>query len=214
MSPEYQKTLQGSRYEKMGEIKPANVFEKFYELNREMYQVNQGLTADHPYASRWYTWPFMKKPIYYWVSGEARIYFMGNPAVWWLSAMAVIYAFWFIMDATWIRLRVGLKSVAIPGMLILLLAGYILNLLPYIGIKRIMFLYHYLSAMVFSVIIFSFLVDKYLFKIKIFKNNSILFLGILIAAGVAMFIYFAPLSYGLPLTTGAYESRVWFESWR
>ncbi|MBX4197890.1 phospholipid carrier-dependent glycosyltransferase [Candidatus Parcubacteria bacterium] len=58
-------------------------FQKFTELNTEMFQANRRLTAEHSYGSKWYTWPVMYRGVYYWQHSteneEARIYFLGNP---------------------------------------------------------------------------------------------------------------------------------------
>jgi len=230
MSPEYQKSIESGPYYNRTDIKPLNVFEKFYELNFKMYEVNQNLTATHPYSSPWYTWPVMERPIYYWVdstsspqvSGDARIYFIGNPIVWWGSTLGIIYGLWLML--CWFYKKIlpdkhatSSQSVMI-GTLSILLMGYILNLLPFVGIKRIMFLYHYLSALIFAVIILIYIIDKHFanwleirFKLQ---NNSRNILWTLLILVVISFIFFAPTSYGLNLSPSAYELRLWFSSWR
>ncbi len=215
MSPEYQKTLQGNSYENNPDIKSSNVFQKFFELNAQMYKVNQGLTASHPYSSPWYSWPFIKRPVYYWVDGNARIYFIGNPIVWWGSTIAIVYAILFAAKNLWRKLRnTSLQISTTSKTVYVLLIGYFLNLLPYVGIKRIMFLYHYLSALIFAIIIFTYLIDKNLGKAESNKKHLKMIICILILLTIEMFVYFAPLSYGLPLAPKAYESRVWLPSWR
>lgn len=208
MSAGYQKTLQGNSYQNNPDIKTPNIFSRFYELTKEMYTVNQGLTASHPYSSRWYTWPLMLRPIYYWVSDNARIYFMGNPIIWWSSTVAILYGLSIIAYRLWLKLR----RYAIPASILnsdklsILLTGYILNLLPFIGVKRIMFLYHYLAAYIFAILILVYLISQQ-------KNSKQIFGALLVASTVA-FIFFAPLTYGLNLSPKAYELRVWFDSWR
>lgn len=215
MSPEYQKTLQGNSYENNPDIKPSNVFQKFYELNVQMYKVNQGLTANHPYSSLWYSWPFIKRPVYYWVNSNSRIYFIGNPIVWWVSTIAIAYAILFAVNNLWRKLRnTSLQISTASKTVYVLLAGYVLNLLPYVGIKRIMFLYHYLSALIFAIIIFAYLLDKRFGKTEYNKKHFKIIMGILILLTIEMFVYFAPLSYGLPLSPKSYESRVWFPGWK
>lgn len=213
MSPGYQKTLQGNQYQGRQDIETPNVFEKFYELNVRMYQVNQTLTATHSYSSRWYTWPFMIRPVYYWLSTsdssptEQKIYLLGNPVIWWGSTIAIAYALLFAVKSLWQKVR-NLRS-SLPTAAkttCILLTGYFLNLLPYIGIKRIMFLYHYLAALIFAVIIFTYLVDRT-------KNRRKILITV-IAAAIVLFIYFAPLSYGLPLEAGSFTNRMWLTSWQ
>ncbi|MBX4190146.1 phospholipid carrier-dependent glycosyltransferase, partial [Candidatus Parcubacteria bacterium] len=96
MNPAFQSTLIGNGYQNQPGLKAPNILQKFVQLNTEMYHANQRLTASHPYSSKWYTWPFMIRPIYYWVgstpaSYEEKIYLIGNPLIWWASTVAVLY---------------------------------------------------------------------------------------------------------------------------
>ncbi|MEK7589622.1 MAG: phospholipid carrier-dependent glycosyltransferase [Patescibacteria group bacterium] len=194
MSQRFQSTLQGTSVP--AQENPPGFLEKFIELNTEMYRSNQRLTADHPFSSKWYTWPFMTRPIFYWVDADARIYLLGNPVSWWLSTLAVIMAISLLIFDP--------KSIKKPA--IILLLGYILNLLPFIGIHRVMFLYHYLTALIFALLILIHLIDQEPKRLRYFIP--------LIALVIVTFIFFAPLSYGLPLSENDYSLRVWMQSWR
>src|SRR3989338_6046078 len=99
-------------------FRKENVVKKFVELNIQMYQSNQRLTATHPYGSRWYSWPFMARPIFYWVSENSRIYLLGNPIIWWGSTVAILLSLGYVTRHRIIQI---------------LLAGYFLNLLPFVG---------------------------------------------------------------------------------
>lgn len=175
-----------------------NIFNKFRELNIQMYESNQRLTATHPYGSVWYSWPFMSRPIFYWTNENSKIYLLGNPVIWWASTVAIMILLLQSLKFKILNLKLNTAGI--------LLAGYFLNLLPFIGIKRVMFLYHYLTALVFAILILVYLIDKN-------KNSGKIFAGLMIVAFVA-FIYFTPLTYGLPLSPKAYEARVWLPSWR
>ena len=180
-----------------------NVVKKFVELNIQMYQSNQRLTATHPYGSSWYSWPFMTRPIFYWVSGDSKIYLLGNPIIWWSSTIAVAIGIWLTAYSLWPKRK--LLTISCPPLAILL-GGYALNLLPFIGIKRVMFLYHYLTGLLFAILILVYLIEKSEHARKIFI--------VLTIASVVAFIYFAPLTYGLPLSSKAYDARVWLNTWR
>ena len=174
---------------------------KFLELNAEMYRSNARLTATHPYSTHppagyqkfnWYTWPLMMRPIYYWNEGVSRIYFLGNPLVWWGGTFGIL------------TLLFSLRRKS-PKIAWLIAGAWGLNLLPFIGIPRAMFLYHYLTAMIISVIALAYLIDQH-------SNKKKIALG-LASATLILFVFFAPLSYGLPLSDKAYHSRVWLRSW-
>ncbi|HXV26450.1 MAG TPA: phospholipid carrier-dependent glycosyltransferase, partial [Candidatus Paceibacterota bacterium] len=143
MSQSFQATLQGSRYAQEGEDwPPINLLSMVVELNAEMFRSNQRLTATHPYSSAWYTWPFMTRPIFYWVGDMSRIYLLGNPVVWYGSTAAVVLALWFLV-----------RRFRREQVLAVLVGAYALNFLPFIGIGRVMFLYHYFTALVFAVLV-------------------------------------------------------------
>ncbi len=194
MTSGFQSTLEGSNA--VFEGNPPSFIDKFIELNAEMYRSNQRLTADHPYGSTWYTWPFMTRPIYYWVEASARIYLLGNPITWWLSTLAVIVMFSLIIFD-----RISIKKTGV-----ILLIGYMINLLPFIGIDRVMFLYHYLTALVFAILLLTHLIDQE-------KRNYRYFAPLMIVS-IATFILFAPLSYGLTLSENDYAWRLWLNTWR
>jgi dolichyl-phosphate-mannose--protein O-mannosyl transferase len=197
-TPEFQKTLIGNDYQNDASVEPMGMIKKFTELNVEMYTANQRLDATHPYSSQWYTWPFMSRSIYYWngSGGDAKIYFLGNPVVWWVSSVAMMSFLSFLLF--W-QIRPDKTN-------LILLAGYAINILPFVGVKRVMFLYHYLTALVFAVIILVYLIDRY-------ESKRRLIFGIIVISALAAFIYFAPLSYGLPIGEEKLNSRLWFESW-
>ncbi|TSC91824.1 MAG: dolichyl-phosphate-mannose-protein mannosyltransferase [Parcubacteria group bacterium Licking1014_17] len=209
MTPQFRKTLIGSEDSKNPDLKPLGIFSKFTELNTEMYRSNARLTAGHPYSSKWYTWPLMIRPIYYWNEGEAdsqaRIYQIGNPLLWWFSTIYILY----------VIISVVLDLLAIVRrkppeekfkLRFFLAAVFAINLLPFIGITRAMFLYHYFTALIFAIIAMGYIVGRYI------KSNRVIFA--LMMVFLACFIFFAPLTYGLLLSDKAYNARVWLKTWR
>ncbi|MDD4988861.1 MAG: phospholipid carrier-dependent glycosyltransferase [Candidatus Pacebacteria bacterium] len=207
MSAGFLKTLVGSKYSKDASVQAETFPQKFIELNKEMYSANATLTATHPYSSKWYTWPFMSRPIYYWVQSrggaDAKIYLLGNPFIYWLSSLAVIFlSLNFLARVEFLK-----KDTKLVGYLLL---GYFMNLLPFIFIGRVMFLYHYSTALVFAVITLVFAIEKISKTPTIARN---IFIGISVLC-IVSFFFFAPLSYGLPLTPKAQDLRFWFPSWR
>ncbi len=209
MTPEFQKTLQDSAYNNDSAIQPLNAFQKFVELNEEMYRANATLTATHPYGSKWYTWPLMIRPIYYWdhssgtIPVHEKIYLIGNPFVWWASTIAILYLI--LNSLGEILLKIRRKPVIISTLSLILIGGWIINLLPFVGISRVMFIYHYLTAFIFAVLALAHLLDSH-------KSRRLILAMIAIAA--ITFLYFAPLSYGLPLEASSFKHRIWLPTWQ
>ncbi len=110
----------------------------------------------------------------------------------------------------------------------MLILGYSANLLAFIFIGRVTFLYHYLISLVFAVLILSLVLDRVLltpreieekpYKIRKlagqgklvnregalgFKSKTHLsFYFLFLSAVLAAFIFLAPISYGLPISQG------------
>lgn len=176
---------------------------EFLITNKEMWQANQSLdNSHHPYASSWYQWPVMQKPLFEWIKNTAtpgitqRIYLIGNPVTWFLSFGALcVLVVW--------AAALFLQKKPIPHPFLFLALGYLINWLPFVLIARPMFLYHYLSAMVFSLLILIFFVDyawqKSAFPLRL-KIGALVLLIVLVGVG---FYQIMPLTYGLPAPDSA-----------
>src|SRR3989344_1859629 len=204
MTPQFRKTLVGSTDYADPTIKPEGLLMKFIELNEQMYLSNARLTATHPYSSKWYEWPFMTRPIYYWnehvgSDSDARIYLIGNPAIWWIGTFAVFYALCSLKF--WSNRKI-----------LLILGFYAFNILPFIGISRTMFMYHYFTALIIAIILTAYLIDQ-LPASDHFVTKKRVF-GTLLGASLILFVFFSPLIYGLPMSARSYGLRTWFGSWR
>ncbi len=220
MTPQFRKTLIGSYDSTNPSVQPLNMLQKIVELNVEMYQSNATLTATHPYSSKWYTWPFMQRPIYYWHGSDtrilqlgqniapkdSRIYFLGNPIIWFLSTIAILYL---ILDQLGSLYRKR-KLDFLPGLII---GAYVVNMLPFVGITRAMFLYHYMIGYIFALLALIYLIDKIPNQVSWIKSKTMV-CAIVIIASIASFLYFSPLTYGTPLTEKAYNFRAWLPSWK
>ncbi len=182
---------------------PLGFWEKFKELNTAMYTASAGLTAAHPFSSQWHQWPFDKKPIYYWYqaptsdNGEkiGKIYFLGNPIVWWLALGAIAL--------TLIRMVSKKERQKITPFVYFLILAYFANLLPFIGIKRVAFLYHYLLPAAFAILLLSIYLEK------LWQKDKEIFAALMILAAIS-FAILAPLSYGWPMTPAIdqFEMRI------
>jgi hypothetical protein len=102
--------------------------------------------ATHPYSSKWYTWPFLLRPVWYHFkdvpddpSHVVGVWGGGNPLLWWGGFAAIVVAL-----ARGIRER-HLASV-------FLCTAFILHYVVWSWIGRTLFQYHYLPSLYASLL--------------------------------------------------------------
>lgn len=219
MSQQFQSTLVGNpHYDPAARM---SFTDKFVELNKAMRDYELSLdNSKHPYSSTWLTWPELKRPIYYYTDArktdgtQQYIYLQGNPIIWWgvLAGVVVMAVGWLRRPQLFERHR---------GPLVFLGVAWLVNYLPFVLIKRPMFLYHYFFSFMFSLAAVSIglgLLAGWMTRSKAVwqfpsRRAAALYWGILVVA-LASFVFFAPISYGLPLTDSGLADRIWLDSWR
>lgn len=205
MKPQSQSALLGNV--NYGKYEPTSLIGRIVELNIVMFKSSAAITTQHPYQSKWYGWPIMMRSIYDWEKtlndGKVeRIYLLGNPLIWWLGLLCVLFVFILLISEF-----LSKKKTSYFEPLLALAVGYLFNLLPYIFITRPAFLYHYFPSFIFMSLMMGFV---FWFFIKERPVALILIFGVIIIS----FIYFAPISYGLPITESQFNARMWLSSWR
>jgi dolichyl-phosphate-mannose--protein O-mannosyl transferase/Gpi18-like mannosyltransferase len=116
----------------------GGIADLFHYYKDVMWYEKSVSTATHPYASPWWSWPLMLRPVAYWQNfpdqGDvATIWGAGNPILWW----GVIAA----MTITAVR---ALERPSLPRAFLVI--GYLANYVIWIPIGRILFLYHYMPS--------------------------------------------------------------------
>jgi dolichyl-phosphate-mannose--protein O-mannosyl transferase len=158
-----------------------------------MYRANAGITSEHPYGSRWWSWPLGHKPVYYWnqdvFTGQpgwtAKIYFLSNPLLWISGAGLALLTLLMIIWNKKSRQKIS------PVFYILIFA-WLANWLPFILISRVAFLYHYLLPSAFATLILALCLARLWPKEKFAFITISSFLA-------AAFLVFLPYCYGWPL---------------
>eukprot|EP00741_Cyanophora_paradoxa_P001305 tig00000478_g1261.t1 len=224
MTPAFRATLEGSL--SAGEraaAGPISFFEKTWEMMRTMYATNAAIKEPHSWQSEWWTWPLNKRGIHYWQgrspgnhpeTGEAlavRIYLLGNPAVWWGSS--VLVAISLVVGGAMLLFEIPFSAASqrYLSLTAFLFMEWLLNLLPYVPIKRCTFLYHYFPALLCAIYMSAVLLER------VFGGRPRLLKAVaaaLLAVIVAAYWYWSPFVYALPLTNSQFEARVWLNGWR
>jgi dolichyl-phosphate-mannose--protein O-mannosyl transferase len=128
----------------------GNFLADLVHVHSRMWSANSGLDQAHPYSSAWWSWPLMLRSVSYWSSGSHYLHFIGNPAVWWGSTFGLVSLFSCSLLARVSDFGIQGRTLW-PAGLWLLLAGYLGAYLPLVLVSRILFIYHYLTPLVFGV---------------------------------------------------------------
>jgi dolichyl-phosphate-mannose-protein mannosyltransferase len=185
-------------------------------LQHEMYWYHSTLVATHPYASKWWQWPILQKPISYYYSDfrppnlrsdptaccVAEILALPNPLVWWAGLISVPV----VAGLAWFERNKGYA---------LLATAYFLQWLPWIGSPRISFEYHFYPNLSIIVLANAIVLQR----IWKWRPNEGPFalprvaVGVYVALVVALFFYFYPVLAGVHVTWDAWHNRMWEQSW-
>ena len=183
-------------------VVPGNINSVSAVINqiKGMFDYHSHLDATHDFSSSWYTWPFMTKPVWYYVnylssSMRETIVGIGNPAIWWVGIFAAVASF----------LMALLKRDRENSFIVLFI---LCTWLPYLFIGRVMFLYHYFPTLPFIMLAIVSLVRLINDKLH---NNA--FLVFYVAVVILLFTYFYPVVSGTPAPSGYLDTLRWLSSW-
>lgn len=191
----------------------GHFFHDLEVIHETMLSTNFAMAQTHPDASRPLTWPLMKIAPYFWTGNGASIYLVGNPVVWWgASLLFVVFTVnSLLMIVT--RLRVDTPGPAQAGVWIPFV-GFLMAYLPFFGISRVIFLYHYFTPLVFSLAFVILWLDAAgWIRSPDLRGQRASYYGAIVLLVVA-FLLVSPVSYGF--TVGNYQD--WLigviRSWR
>lgn len=167
-----------------------------------VYHSKTVLDSTHPYSSKWYEWIIMKRPIWYY-SGKVTetikegISAFGNPLVWWVGIPAVLYTVYNAVK------KKDFNAV-------FLTVGYFAQLIPWIFVDRVVFIYHYFPCVPFLVLTIGYCLSE-MYK----RNKNTKYAAIVYAAAViGMFIMFYPVLSGMSVNAEMVDKYLrWFSSW-
>jgi dolichyl-phosphate-mannose--protein O-mannosyl transferase len=181
-------------------------------MQHTMYGYHAHLVATHPYASQWWQWPILDKPILYYANythvttphGEccvSTIRALPNPLVWWSGLISV-------PAVAWIAWRERNKGCA------LLVVAYLFQWLPWIGSPRLAFEYHFYPNLAIIVLANAVVLQR-IWNLGRARGDTLgrYAVGAYAVLVVAAFVYFFPLVSGWPITWDAFNARIWNQHW-
>ena len=173
----------------------------FIKYQKAMYDYHSKLEATHPYTSKWYEWPIMKRPLWFYIGRFdndkiGTIACMGNPAIWWLSTATAIFTLIYTI------IKKDKEGLII---LVMIIATWI----TYAFIGRIMFIYHYFITLPYMMLTIVFTISK----LAKWKSKVDYCIPALCVIFLAFFIYFFPVYSGMPVRLKYIKATEWFNSW-
>jgi 4-amino-4-deoxy-L-arabinose transferase-like glycosyltransferase len=182
---------------------------KYYEMiwrvqvNTFTYHSKGVLDATHPYSSWWYQWIADARPILYYLDSmpggmKSSFAAFGNPLVWWggiAGIGAMVYRVLRYKDAR----------------AFLIVLGFLSQIVPWLFVKRIVFVYHYFPSTVFLILALAYMFDTLVERAGARGRRVIT--AFTSWAG-ALFVIFFPAISGIA-APGTYFTNVlrWFPSW-
>ncbi len=192
----------------------------------------------HPYCAAWYKWPLLTRPIAYYYqtaasfneplpvfgqplpSGAGKVIYdvhaLGNPFLWWFGLAAILCLTGILISKIWLaslhQQRFSLpKNLSVDDWIaVFLVFNYAGNLLPWVPVTRCVFIYHYMSAVIFTFVAIAWLVDQFIRSYYLpMRALGVTIIFIILGS----FIFWMPIYLGLPLSESGYRIRMLFSSW-
>lgn len=186
-------------------------YKDLWQQQKNIYNYHKGVKEEHPFSSKWYTWPLMLRPVWYYGGKDLApdtkqsIAAMGNPAIWWGGLVAML-ASWGLSILGWIRgwlrrdrivltLTVAFMSFYVPWM---------------VAPRSVTFLYHYFP-MVPLLILFLVWIFKWQEE-RISFGRWITYACLFVTA--FLFVWFYPVYTGITIDKGWMNFAIrWISSW-
>ena len=181
---------------------PGHDLADVFRLQAHMLNYHRTLQATHPFSSPWWSWPLDLHPMWMYTgtglpTGTASsIASFGNPAVFWVGIPSVAAAAYLALR----RRDAGMGVV---------LAALLFQYLPWVGINRLAFIYHFFSTVPFLILCIVATLRSAELRCPRFHAVTWGYLGI--AAG--LFILFYPVLSGLPVSQNYVDSLRWLPTW-
>ena len=202
-----------------GEVKwNLRTLERIWDAQVLMFDYHKNLVAEHYFASPWYEWPLIVKPMWYYNADfkgagmASSILAFGNPAVWWTGLAGML----FVLGAS-VRRNLLPALGVMPGReapldraLPVIAVGFLSAYLPWVLVSRLTFIYHYFASVPW--IILATAVMLMTLERRHARTARVL-AAMLAVAAVALFIGFYPLASGLEVPRAWCDAMSWFDRW-
>jgi len=203
----------------------GNALTSLLAYSRHVLAFHAGLTTQasgvHPWESKPWTWPMALRPmLYYYASGPdvsgcgqpecvSAVLLVGTPALWWAALPVLGFLAW--RAATRADWRHGA-----------VLVGYSAGILPWLAdLDRQMYLFYMMPVAPFLVLAVVLVMGEILGPAGVGwrpeterRRTGLMVVALWVGLVVANFAWLWPILNAVPITTAAWDARLWLPSWR
>lgn len=178
----------------------SDLFKVMWDSSQFMLDFHNDIVFEHPYESSWYSWILDLVPLVDagTIIGDDRISLvvtMGNPLIWWAGAAAFLY----------LLMRVICQRDKTASVLCFC---YLMMLIPWVFVKRTVFIYQYDVSSIFLCGILGYV-------LHLIAKRKKQVIPVFLEASFFLFLMFFPIISGMTVSTGhVMRYLMWFESWQ
>ncbi|GMM32374.1 dolichyl-phosphate-mannose-protein mannosyltransferase [Martiniozyma asiatica (nom. inval.)] len=198
--------------------KPLTFWQKFTEIHKTMWQVNNGLTESHVYESRPLDWILMSRGISYWSQNPNAVYLLGNPFIWYPASFLFIsfgiYVAYLILSyQLGYEITFSAQTYTYAYYTTIYLLGWILHYFPFFLMGRQLFFHHYFPALYFAILALGHSFE--LIYSKNYSKKTIVLGAFGIFGAIALWGFYQrkPIVYGTSWIKEVCESTKWLSGW-
>lgn len=203
----------------------TNFLKDFIQLNLAMMATNNALVPDpekhDQLASSAWEWPTLHVGIRLcgWGDDVSKYYLVGSPATTWTSSVTIV-VFLVIVAVNLIKFQRQItvfstdksENLFIMGGVYPFL-GWFIHFIPFVIMSRVTYVHHYLPALYFAMIVYCYVFELGVTKLK----NKLIVNGLYLAMYaivIGTFIYLSPLTFGMPGPNSDFKYLNLLSSWR
>ena len=181
----------------------AGLLTQMINNQKTMFGYHSQLVSEHSFSSKWYQWPIMTRPIWYYSGRVSDILYegisaFGNPLVWWVGIPAFMYIIYLAIANDDRNAR-------------FMALGYLAQYLPWVFISRTTYIYHYFPSVPFVVMMIGYSISRLVKENKRLRVAAFVY----VAAAIGLFVLFYPVLSGHAVDKNfVYTWLRWFSSWQ
>jgi dolichyl-phosphate-mannose-protein mannosyltransferase len=188
-------------------IRGGKTLADWWEAQQYMFNYHSKLVDSHPYASPWYEWPLIIRPMWYYKGNHdgwiATINAMGNPAVWWVGLAAMLWL---------IGRKCAGKARNLPATLLII--GVAAQFLPWVLVPRSTFIYHYFASVPFIIWAICYFVSEHFENADPAGRKKLTRACVgYLAVALALFVFFYPAISGVDMPVWYAQLLRWMPTW-